>query len=294
MRRRTFVSTTASGVIAFSAAGALAAPKKNKTPDLKVGVCDWNLGAKEAAAFELAKKMGLDGVQVSPNGVAETLSYGTKEGQAVILKAMKDTGLGVASVGLNIANGNPIATDDRAVSWMIQTVDAAKAFGSTSTLLAFFGKGALKGKEGLKTAEIDSVVAKLKEVSPHAEKQGVALGLENTLSAKDNLAIMDRVGSDAVQVYYDIANSTGNGYDVPKELIDLKGRICEIHFKNSKGRFGVEGIDLDPIRESILKTGYKGWIVLERLPKGENKIEYFKANATYIRKIFGLKAPEWA
>ncbi len=65
---------------------------------------------------------------------------------------------------------------------------------------------------------LEADLGKLKESAPHVEKQGVYLGLENTLSAKENMDILDKVGSDHVRVYYDIANSTKNGYDVPGEI----------------------------------------------------------------------------
>ena len=69
-----------------------------------------------------------------------------------------------------------------------------------------------------KTAEIDHFVAVLKEVAPKAEKAAIAIGLENYLSAEDNRKIIDRVGSTAVKVYYDVGNSTDKGRDVVKEI----------------------------------------------------------------------------
>jgi len=233
----------------------------------------------------LAASIGLDGVQVSPQGDAEVLSYATPEEQAMYAKAMKDTGMKIASAGLNVTNRFPLATDPRGPAWLTQTVDAAVAFGCTATLIAFFGKGDLKDQDGLKTNHIDTVVGYLKEAAPYAQSKGVYLGLENTLSAKDNMAIMDRVGNDHVQVYYDIANSTNNGYDVLKEIRMLKGRICEFHFKNTAGVFGEAGIDLPPVVEAVNDIGYKGWIVLERSFEKDH-LAYFKKNADYVRKLF--------
>lgn len=264
------------------------APKACK-PNLRVGICDWNLKVKGRKALEDAAKMGLDGVQVSPLEAAEVLSYSTKKEQKMYKKAVEDTGIQIASVGLNVSNKYPLATDPRGAEWLKQTIDAAAALGCTSTLLAFFGNGALmdgKTKE-LKTKEIDSVIAKLKEAAPYAKKKGVRLGLENTLSAKDNMMIMDRVGSEYVQVYYDIANSTNGGYDVPAEIKLLKGRICEFHFKNTDGVFGVSGIKCEPIAEAINEIGYEGWLVLEK-SFDKDHLAYFKKNADYIRKLFAI------
>ena len=76
-----------------------------------------------------------------------------------------------------------------------------------------------------------------------SEKKGVILGLENYLSAEDNRTILDRVGSPAVQVYYDVGNSTDKGRDVVKEIRALGPRICEFHAKDAGYMLGQGRID---------------------------------------------------
>ena len=56
------------------------------------------------------------------------------------------------------------------------------------------------------TAGVDHFVAVLKRVAPKAEKRGVTIGLENWLSADDHRRLLDRIGSPAVKVYYDVGN----------------------------------------------------------------------------------------
>ena len=288
--RRGFLAGSAAGLVGGGLLKALMAAKKaGAAPGLAVGVCDWGIGCrgKAAEAVQWCADAGLDCVQISPDGAKETLSYATAEVQAVYKKAVKETGVQIASVGMTVTNGCPLATDPRGPAWLIQTIDTAAALGCTATLLAFFGKGALKGKGGLNKAAIDSVVARLKEAAPHAKAKGVFLGLENTLSAKENIAIMDRIGSENVQVYYDTANSTKGGYDVPAEIRMLKGRICEIHFKNTDGVLGESGIKCEPIAEAIVESGYKGYLIMER-SFGKDTKAYFQANAKYLRKLFKL------
>jgi len=292
--RREFLGASAAGLAGLGLVRELLAMKQD-SPKLTVGVCDWSIGLRgePAKAMAWCADAGLDVLQVSPKGADATLSYATKEVQAEYAKAVKLTGVKVCSAGLTVTNGCPLATDERGAAWLTQTVDAAAALGCSATLIAFFGKGALKGKGGLKAAEVDAVVGKLKDAAPHAKAKGVYLGLENTLSAKENLAIIEKVGSEQVVVYYDIANSTGNGYDVPAEIRLLKGRICEFHFKNTKGAFGEAGVPLEPIREAILETRYRGALVMER-SFGKDQKAYFRQNAATIRKLFGLPAPKKA
>lgn len=43
-------------------------------PKIRIGACDWSIGkASDPAAFELAKEIGLDGVQVSLGNVANNM-----------------------------------------------------------------------------------------------------------------------------------------------------------------------------------------------------------------------------
>ena len=62
---------------------------------------------------------------------------------------------------------------------------------------------------------MDYVGDALKELAPEAVKAGVLLGLENTISAEDNVRIMERSGSPAVQAYYDVGNSTSATASTP-------------------------------------------------------------------------------
>ena len=83
-----------------------------------------------------------------------------------------------------------------------------------------------------KTAEIDHLVGVLKEAAAKAEKHQITIGLESYLSAEDNVSLLDRVGSPAMKVYYDVGNSTDKGRNVLKEIPILGKRICEFHFKD--------------------------------------------------------------
>jgi sugar phosphate isomerase/epimerase len=254
----------------------------------RLGVCDWSSGAKGVAALDAAKAMGLQGVQISPRAAEAKLSYNDPAEQEAYRAKAKETGVAVASLGLTISNGCPLATDDRAVSWLEQTIDATQALGCKAILLAFFANGDLtKGKE-LKTKEIDAVVDRLKAVAPRAKEKGVVLGIESYLSAKDLLGILDRIGSEAVGVYYDIANTISRGYDCAEEIRMLKGRINEFHFKDDKGELGT-GSPVAKAAEAMKEIGYAEWIIFER-HHGKDPQGYFRRSAEITRALFGLQA----
>ena len=185
-----------------------------KPPRFKVGVTDWNLkqeGKPESVA--LAKRLGFDGVQISIGIGTDRLPLSDPALQQQFLDASKREALPLASVCLNVLHRNFLKSDPLGQRWVADSVPIAHNLGVKVVLLPFFGKGALQTTE-----EMDHVGDVLREVAPAAEKAGVILGLEDTISARDNARIMGRTKSPAVLTYYDVGNSTKNGFNVIEEI----------------------------------------------------------------------------
>jgi len=150
-------------------------------------------------------------------------------------------------------------------------------------LLPFFGKGALATR-----AEMDYVGDALKELAPEAEKAQVILGLEDTISAEDNVRIMDRAQSKAGLVYYDVGNSTGAGFDVVKEIRWLGGqRICQIHLKDNPHYLGEGKIDFKAVLQAIADIQFKGFANLETSAPSKSVEQDMRRNLQYIRALMG-------
>jgi L-ribulose-5-phosphate 3-epimerase len=133
------------------------------------------------------------------------------------------------------------------------------------------------------------VVEKLKKIAPKAEKAGVSLAVESYLTAEQHLDIINRVGSGAISVYYDVANSQSKGYDICREIRLLGKHIAEFHAKDNDGLYGKGSIDFKAVRKTIDDIGYRGWIVMEgtKMPLGvEKSCQY---DAEYLRSIFPSK-----
>ncbi|HTL16543.1 MAG TPA: TIM barrel protein, partial [Patescibacteria group bacterium] len=158
-----------------------------------------------------------------------------------------------------------------------------KALGVRVVLLAFFGKDDLRDDK----AGIDEVVRRLKTVAPKAEKAGISLGIESWLNADEHLEIIDRVGSKAVRVYYDLCNSTDRGYDICKEIRQLGKLICEFHAKENGALLGRGKIDFRKVRAAMDDIQYAGWIQIEgAVPPGGSILESYQANCRFLREIF--------
>ena len=156
----------------------------------------------------------------------------------------------------------------------------AKRVGVEVILLPFFGPGALKTTE-----EMDRVGDMLKELGPDAQKAGVILGLENTISARNNVRIMDRAQSPAVLTYYDVGNSTGNGFNVIEEIRWLGvERICEMHLKDNPHYLGEGSINFPGVVDALADIGFARWAELETdCPKSVS--EDMRRNLAFIRNL---------
>ncbi len=282
--RRTMLGRSAQ-VAAFAAAAAQFRPLLAAATSrwFKIGACDWSLGKRcDPAAFDVAKEIGLDGVQIEMGNVANQMHLRRPEVQQTYRETAQRTGLEIASLAIGEMNNVPLKSDPRAAEWLADSIDVCKALGLPLVMPACFNKGNL---DMSKTDEIDHLVGVLKDVAPKAEKQGVLIGVENYLSAEDNMRIIDRVGSPALKVYYDVGNSTDKGRDILKEIRTLGKRICELHAKDGRNMLGQGRIDFKEVRKALDDIEYSGWIQLEAAAPHSLVADY-KANRQYLKDIF--------
>lgn len=261
---------------------------EGKERGFKIGACDWTLGKRnDPGSFEVAKRIGLDGVQVD---------LGTPEGDSPIcppevrerfLAAAKERGLEIGSIALGTLNDNPYKSDPRAERWVSEAIPVAKALGVQVILLAFFSDGDLRGDK----AGVDMAVERLKKVAPKAEEAGVFLGIESWLSAEEHLDIIARIGSPAIKVYYDIGNSHHVGHDIYKEIRELGTKhICEFHAKDYDDLYGKGSINFPEVRRAMDDIGYRGWMHIEGIKTPLGMEESIRYDAEYLRKLFPRKA----
>ena len=258
LTRRKFIELGVSATVAASTLPAFAAQSKVK---FKVGVTDWNLKEEDKVeSIALAKSLGFDGVQVSIGKVTEDkLPLSDPALQKIFLDESKRVDLPIESLCLEMLHRNYLKSDPMGQRWVADCIPIAKAMGVRVVLLPFFGKGALET-----TAEMDKVGDILKEVAPAAEKSGVILGLEDTNSARDNVRMMERSKSSAVLTYYDVGNSTKNGYNVIEEIRWLgAARVCEVHLKDNPHYLGEGTVDFKAVIDALADIGFDGWAQLE-------------------------------
>jgi sugar phosphate isomerase/epimerase len=253
----------------------------------KIGACDWTLGKRtDPTALDFAKALGLDGIMVDLGGWRDDVPLRNPELQKTYLEKSKQIGLPVASLALGTLNEIPLKSDPRAEQWLSDSVDVAKAMGLRVVLVPFFAKGDLRNDPAGKS----SVVERLKRVAPKAEKAGVVLGLESWLSAPEHMEILDRVGSPAVEVYYDVGNSQKAGYDIFKEIRSLGKHICEFHAKDNDDLYGKGTMDFPEVRKAMDDIGYRGWMQIEGTKLKLGIAESIRYDLNYLRGVFPREA----
>lgn len=251
---------------------------------LRIGVTDWNLflGAKPEAV-PLAAKLGFDGVQVSfGRQVAEgKLPTDNPEIISRYLDLARQFQIPIDGACVDRLHDNGLKSDPLGPKWVADAIRLTKALGVKVLLLPFFGRWAMQTKE-----EMDYVADTLRELAPEATKAGVILGLEDTISAEDNVRIMERSKSPSVLVYYDVGNSFKAGFDPVKEIRWLgKDRICQFHLKDNPHFLGEGSIQFPAIVEAIREIGFAGFANLETDAPSKDLEADMRRNLNYIRDL---------
>ncbi len=286
MKRRHFLATstlTATSSLLGDPSALLAAG--NQQPAFPISACDWSINCRHKLdAFAFAQSLGLQGVEVSFGEPGVENDLREEKVRAAYLEESKKTGVTISSLAMGILNQNPFSTDPQTEQWVADCIEVMPRIGVTTVLLAFFGKGDIKGAPELQ----DKTIARLKRLAPKAEDAGVVLGIESWLDAAAHIRILDAVDSPAVKVYYDVANMSKAGYDIHAEIPQLgRERICQFHMKENGYLLGKGKINFPRLKKTIDRIHYDKWIVIESArPKGSDLGEAYRHNRQYLRSIF--------
>jgi sugar phosphate isomerase/epimerase len=293
INRRDFVKQAAvasSLMVPGTALAAEQAPAPGPLP-LKIGMTDWNLGRRgDITKIALAREIGLDGIQVS-------LQFPTDGGphlrepatQAAFKQAALENGIQICSLAIGNPGKSrlPLHTNPAAGILLVEAVEVARNLGTNNILLPILGDSHINMQNA---QEVNTFVAMMKEVARYAEKAGVVVGLEDWISAEDNIKLLDAIGSDHVAVYYDARNIKSrlkvDPYDEPKRL---GKRIHQIHVKNGQKLMrDTDILDWPRLAQEYFEIGYRGWYVLETGSPTEDLIADTRANIEYVRKTFKM------
>jgi len=193
--------------------------------------------------------------------------------------AVKQTQIPIDSTYLDMLHQSCLKNDPGAREWVAKGIEITKKLNAGILMTVFFGKCAVPSRQ-----ELDYVIDKFRDLVTEAERADIIIGFENTLSGEDNRYAVDRISSKAFKVWYDVGNSTFNGYDVPAEIRMLgRDRICQFHFKD-KGYLGEGKVQFIPILQAIRDIQYSGYANLETVSPSGSVMEDAKRNLDYLRQ----------
>lgn len=280
----------------LGALGAAALPRVARAAvaadGFRIFACDWTLRQTcSPEAFELARRIGLDGVQVDfgrlKEGVTTLPLFGEAHQDAILAAAAKH-GVAIASLAMGVLNSVPYKSDTAAEQWVLDSVRVMQRMKARVALLAFFSQGDLVDDP----AGVTEVIRRLKKLAPRAESAGLVYGIESWLKAPELERILDAVNSPAIKVYYDVGNMQKVAEDVGAAIRRLgRERICEVHLKDYDDLYGKGSMDFPNVRRALDAIGYRGWLGIEgvKVPLGvEQSIRY---DLEYLRPIFPTSIP---
>lgn len=289
----------AEATTAPAASVAADAPTKNKRFKVAADDLFLNNRRQNLQAFTIARKAGLDGIQVDmgrmPGGTELINELRKPEVRQQFLDESKKTGVEICSLAWFAMYARVFPNLPMALEITEEWVDILDKMKIKMGYMPLMTKdGTLAEPEHAevwkKTVEI------YKKVAPQAEKAGIVLGIESNVDADGYKRFLDAVGSPAVQAFYNPGVGLENKFDVYKDIRELgKDRVCALHLEqgsvppeNFEHRLGDGKIDFKRLREVLLEIGWGGWMSIARSRlKGTTSADTnMSANAKFVHEMF--------
>lgn len=291
MNRKKFICDTLAliGVAALPSA-VFAAPKQR----YNVAVIDLMiLKRQKLSAFDLAKEIGADGLEVDMGGLGNRITFDSKLGDPAQRKAFldkaKETGITICSLAMTGFYAQSFATRPTYQQMVGDCLDTCQKMG---VKVAFLPLGVTC--DLVKYPELrPAIVERLRIVGEMAKKAGVIIGIETALDAKAEVDLLKEIGSKHIQIYFNFSNPLKEGRDLIQELTILgKKRICQIHCTDEDGVWleNNKRLNMPLVKRTLDRMGWRGWLVIERSrdanlsPRAVK--ENFGANTRYVKQVF--------
>ncbi|WP_236059517.1 sugar phosphate isomerase/epimerase family protein [Chitinophaga rhizophila] len=269
----------------------LAAVKK--APRYRIAVCDWMiLKRQKLSAFQLTKDIGADGLEVDMGGLGNRPTFDSKLSDPAVrqqfLDASRDLNVAISSIAMSGFYAQSFAERPEYEKMVQDCIDTMVQMNVKVAFLPLGVQGDLVKQPELRPA----IVQRLKTVAAHAEKAGVIIGVETALPAKEEVKLLDEVGSPAVKSYFNFSNALQAGRDLIQELKTLGAkRICQIHCTDTDGVWLQNNprIDMKAVKKTLDKMRWSGWLVIERSRDANdprNVKKNFSANTAYLKSVF--------
>jgi L-ribulose-5-phosphate 3-epimerase len=214
--------------------------------------------------FAAAKRLGFDFLEwifEAPRAAENPIA--SSAGRAAIIACARESGLPVGSVCgdyfmLQRLAGGSAAERSRNVEVLTELIGWTREIGAARILLPL-----------LETSAVDSpeleahVVESLQRVGDALDAHDVRLGLEMEIPGADYAALIERIGHPKIRAYYDVGNSTAQGFDIAEDVRPLLPLLEAVHVKDrvrhgTSRRFGEGAANFAGFFARLAASGYRG------------------------------------
>ena len=237
----------------------------------RFAICEWCSPVAGPDVCRLAAEAGLEGVELNIGDIRRNLPLSDARIQRYYLDAAQKYGISYTAMAVNtLDNYTTLHPDNIQESDMTRfilgkAVDAAAAMGIPIIQVPNFFSNEIRTHDNLLAA-----AQFLRYTCEHAEKHNIIVGSENTLSAEENLELVERVGMPNFRIYFDTENPVFfKQYDSAEMIRKLGSHICEVHVKDgtedqlSCRPLGQGNARFHACVQALKDIGYSGWIVTE-------------------------------
>lgn len=261
----------------------------------KVAVCDWMiLKRQKLGAFERAKEIGADGIEMDMGGLGNRETFDSKfiNGDTASVRVFKEksaeTGVGISSVAMSGFYAQSFAKRPTVKRMVNDCIEVMKTFNVQVAYLPLGTQGDLVKNPELRPA----IIERLRWAGKQVEKIDGVIAIETSLSAAEEKELLKEIGNRNIKISFNFANAIKNGRDISKELKTLgRDNIAQIHASNTDAHWieNDTAINLPEIKDTLDKMHWKGWLIVERsrdTTMVREVVKNYGANVSYLKKIF--------
>lgn len=265
----------------------------SKDERYKISVCDWMiLKRQKIGEFALAREIGCDGIEVDMGGLGKRDTFDNKlrypHFQKLFRETAKENQVEISSIAMSGFYGQSILERDNYVDLVQDCLNTMKAMDVKTAFLPLGVCNLTKNPE-LRP----ELVRRMKVIGDMAAKEGRVIGIETSLDANGDVALLKEINSEGIKIYFKFQNALEAGRDVCRELEILgKDNLCDlIHCTDTDGVTLDKNtrLDLKAVKETLDRMGWSGWLVMERSRNKDDvrnvKMNY-GTNAAYLKRIF--------
>lgn len=225
---------------------------------MKLGICAWVLPHDLKGVFDLAKELGLDGVEVDYGGFDKD----------ELIQLRETYNIEVPTMAMNIfcdKGMSKVIHEAYVKSSFEGAIDLAHELGIKKLQVPSFIDGFINNEE-----ELVQTIKMLKYACAYAKQYDLPIGTENAVDTVDNKRMLKEIDSELLFTYFDTANPhVFSGFDSVEMAKELKGTVKELHAKDAHDnsnrtlRLGEGDTSFDETLAVFVSAGFDGYIFFE-------------------------------